>query len=712
MFFLNPLLLFGLAAVVIPPVVHFFARRKYDEVAWGAMQFLRLSPKSRRKVLLERLLLMAARMAVLGLLALALAGPTVRSSFLGRFEDRPARTTVVLIDASGSAGHRHDGRTAVDAAKAWAAAFLDRCRPGDRVALFAVRGEVVPLVGAPSADREQVRTALELLPEPRGSADWPAAVEAAARVLDEAGGDGEVLALGDGQRFGWADADALARWDLLARKRAAAGRPLPRVWAANVVPDRPADGPNAGLGPVGANRTVASAGTEVRFSGTIRRTGPPGPLPRVRLEIDGRPAGDVRVTAGAGAAETPFAFGRRFGPGSHLVTLKLDPDALPADDRQDFALDVLASVPVLIVDGGGRPEARSLRSDFFRTALAPTRDPSPAFAVRTVHPEQLGPAVLAQDVAGPGTPPQVLVLADVAGLTAEQDRAIERFLGDGGGVLVLLGDRCVPAAWRDGRVWLPARPAEVGGTEPDSPMVPKPEGTELDHPVSAVFRNRLLTGVVFPRYWKLRPDAGPPASVLCPLSTGDPLFVERPAGSGRVIVSAVPLDNTWETNLVGLPGFVPLAHELCYHLAGTADTPANLSAGEPLVVRLREGEPSGSVTVQPPDAQPAVVPVRGGTAVFTATRDPGVYRATTSAGRVRYFVVRPDPRESDLTAADESDRQRVAQAAGSVEHVGTADELQSRRGRGPVTRDLTGLMLAMVLVLLIAEVWYTRRLAS
>src|SRR5207302_7638133 len=141
--------------------------------------------------------------------------------------------------------------------------------------------------------------------------------------------------------------------------------------------------------------------------------------------------------------------------------------------------------------------------------------------------------------------------------------------------------------------------------------------------------NRLLPGAVFPRYWKLRPDAGPPPSVLCALSTGDPLFVERPAGSGRVIVSAVPLDNTWGTNLVGLAGFVPLAHELCYRLAGTAESPANLSAGEPVVVRGRDGEPPGPVTVQPPDGPAVSVLVRGGPATFTATRDPGVYRATT-----------------------------------------------------------------------------------
>ena len=54
MLFANPLLLAGLAAVVIPPVVHFFSRRRYDEVEWGAMRFLRLGPRSRRKVLVER----------------------------------------------------------------------------------------------------------------------------------------------------------------------------------------------------------------------------------------------------------------------------------------------------------------------------------------------------------------------------------------------------------------------------------------------------------------------------------------------------------------------------------------------------------------------------------------------------------------------------------------------------------------------------------
>src|SRR5882724_2845735 len=109
MFFANPLLLLGLAAVAIPPLVHFFSRRRCDEVDWGAMQFLRLSPKSRRKVRFDQWFLLGVRMAALGLFAAALAGPSIRSAFFNRFEAHAPRTTVILIDASGSMGVKSGG---------------------------------------------------------------------------------------------------------------------------------------------------------------------------------------------------------------------------------------------------------------------------------------------------------------------------------------------------------------------------------------------------------------------------------------------------------------------------------------------------------------------------------------------------------------------------------------------------------------------------
>ena len=258
MFFANPLLLLGLFAVLIPPVVHFLSRRRYDEVDWGAMQFLRLAPKARRKVWLDHWLLLTLRMAALGLLAAALAGPSVRSSFFNRFDSPTPRTTVILIDASGSMA-RH-----TDAARAWAARFIDQMRPGDRVALFAVKGDIIPLLANPTAEPEQAQAALELLPAARGTADWPEAVEAAMATPDA-----EILVLSDAQRFGWADPNTLSRWESLARKGT-----VPRVWVVNVVPDRAA---RPTITAFRTNRAVATFGSEVRFDGSVTSNGADSP---------------------------------------------------------------------------------------------------------------------------------------------------------------------------------------------------------------------------------------------------------------------------------------------------------------------------------------------------------------------------------------------------------------------------------------------------
>ena len=75
--FLAPAMLLGLAAIAIPVIVHLLSKRRYDVVDWGAMQFLELGKRMRRRVRLQDLLLMAVRMGLLGLLV----GPLAISYF-------------------------------------------------------------------------------------------------------------------------------------------------------------------------------------------------------------------------------------------------------------------------------------------------------------------------------------------------------------------------------------------------------------------------------------------------------------------------------------------------------------------------------------------------------------------------------------------------------------------------------------------------------
>ena len=73
--FLNAAMLVGLVGAALPVVIHLLNRRRGDVIDWGAMQFLEPGRRSRRRIRLAEILLMAARMALLALVVLALARP-------------------------------------------------------------------------------------------------------------------------------------------------------------------------------------------------------------------------------------------------------------------------------------------------------------------------------------------------------------------------------------------------------------------------------------------------------------------------------------------------------------------------------------------------------------------------------------------------------------------------------------------------------------
>src|SRR5438093_792587 len=123
--FANAALLAGLAAVVVPPLIHFFSRRRIDEHDWAAMQFLTVSQRTKRKIYFEQFLLMLLRMLVVGALVVALAAPIITSTFFNRLGlPSGERDIVLLIDGSASMACKTDGVSAHEAAKVWAAKFL------------------------------------------------------------------------------------------------------------------------------------------------------------------------------------------------------------------------------------------------------------------------------------------------------------------------------------------------------------------------------------------------------------------------------------------------------------------------------------------------------------------------------------------------------------------------------------------------------------
>ena len=104
MSFLNPIMLFGLAAVSVPIIIHLLNRRKFQKVVWAAMRFLSISvEQNQRRMRIEDMILLALRCLLLILLALALARPAFMSKAADVFGQSKV-TASIILDNSASMG--------------------------------------------------------------------------------------------------------------------------------------------------------------------------------------------------------------------------------------------------------------------------------------------------------------------------------------------------------------------------------------------------------------------------------------------------------------------------------------------------------------------------------------------------------------------------------------------------------------------------------
>ena len=100
MSFIQPILLLGLPAVLIPVIIHLLNRLRYRTVPWAALMFLlRASRSSTRNARLRHYLVLACRMLLLLFLILALARPVVGGR-LGLTLASPPETILLLLDRS------------------------------------------------------------------------------------------------------------------------------------------------------------------------------------------------------------------------------------------------------------------------------------------------------------------------------------------------------------------------------------------------------------------------------------------------------------------------------------------------------------------------------------------------------------------------------------------------------------------------------------
>jgi hypothetical protein len=169
--FLNPILLAGLAAVVVPIVLHLLSRSRFRSVDWGAMIFLPGGDSRRPQASrLRQWALLLIRSGLIASLAFTLALPVVRAA-----HPPGAVFAAIVLDRSASMGLIENDQSRLERAREAAMNVLASLRPGDHAALITVGGgdDAEPLV---TSDFQSIAQQILAADVGDSQADLPAAL--------------------------------------------------------------------------------------------------------------------------------------------------------------------------------------------------------------------------------------------------------------------------------------------------------------------------------------------------------------------------------------------------------------------------------------------------------------------------------------------------------------------------------------------------------
>jgi hypothetical protein len=715
---LNPVVLFGMAALAVPVLLHLFQRRRFQILDWGAMQFLPSMHAVRRRRFFDEMLLLLLRMGMIATLVLALAAPVSTSALFAPLADAPSRDIVLVLDGSFSMAAKTPGEpTPWDAALAWSHDLIAHLGRNDRVALLVARN---PPLLAHGFERPGLRDRLDALSAPRGNPDLRGALAQAWKLLaDSPASRKRIIVLTDRQKHGWADPASLDAYQSLgqgwrsdAQRFQANELAVPELHVVDVAAKTATQG-NLALAPLVAPRVVGKIAQAITFRSALLLDAHASALKptRLRTMIDGQPGPDIPLPTPGDQkqGQATFSFQHRFQEvGTHLVSVFLDvdgPDAILLDNEQHVVVEVTNHIPVLLIDGDAQlsPESSTF---FLQRALARLGAKGEAPILPPIFSQRDWPAsTLAAD---PEKRPRVLILSDVLRLTEAQQQAIESFLEDGGSVLVAVGERVQADPsfannhwYREGQGWLPAKLVEVAKAN-DEPVSPEPR--TFQHAALELLKDEgqnSLSQARLQRWWKVNFDAKNKASPIALLNNGDPLLIEKPYRKGRVILCMIPLDRRWQSPLPSRWEYPVLVNELVAYLAGSRTQQFTLPAGH----AIRYPAPAASDwQLSTPDSQTLTLRPMDGWLNFGDTGAVGVYRLRGAAPAT--FVVPPDQAETDLQRCSVDDWSKVAERLPLAD---ATDEKAVTLNRP--RHDLWWLFLVALMTLLCGEIVLTRRLA-
>ena len=717
MSFLSPAFLGALALIGVPLLIHLIRKRKLRVVQWAAMDFLLQSAKKqRRKLRVEELLLLLLRMLIVALAVLAFARPVLRSLGIPLLSQNARVYAVVALDNSYSMDFRSlpDNKTSWERAQQSAADILTKIlKPGDSVSVVLLSDKPEALINAPSFDRQLALQRIRAAHTGDRSSDYLVGAQLVDKLLKASSAPvKEVYWLTDDQANAWASSkreQARSVWEEMGKQARVA-------WVSAGAPAGSRENLSVSLSPLA--RELVTPYLPARIEAKISNHGAKARNDvAVNLIVDDHQAGSARVSVAPGA-EASVRFMPLFSrAGTHTGRVELaDPsriDGLTRDNAAPFVVRTRDRLRVLVQDM--HPNADPGKSDSFYllNAMAPGGT-AESFTPKIREGEGFGGVTL-RDYAA-------IVVTGLGSLSTSDVRALSEYVKAGGGLLLFPGVSTVSQrvnADLGAAGLLPARLGERKTLTDETAVTLNPSTIRADSFLS-LFRDTTglnLASARFLTYHALDPitDEEDPNAVqtLVRFSDGEPAFVERHVGLGKVILAASSAGAAWN-QLALKPSYVPLVYQLLSYLGQGAASHRNLRQDEPLFLSLPLTDANKQVRITDPDgrvhAQNSVLDARGVTFTYADTQRAGLYRAAVAESPTQdAFAVSLPTGESDLRAADANVSVTQAGLPANRLTIAVPDRLQASIRRSRYGAEFWRPFIFAVIALLFLESFLAQR---
>jgi hypothetical protein len=651
----SPFMLWGLALGGAPILIHLLHRRRYLEVPWAAMRFLIAATKKQsRRLRLEQILLLIVRTAIVLLIALALARPSIET-FGEYFRAEGPRHRIIVIDATFSMGYSPQDQSRFDRAKELARQIASSARQGDAIQLVRL-GESRPraIVKQPAYQAAAVLEEINQLPLLDERVDVSGVLEEIEELAGMASDISrkEIYFLTDLQAAAWSPRESAESSRIKSRLKKLSER------AKLVFLDVGQPGTaNTAITSFRAGEGFVLSGRTLPLTATIRHFGTSGAVgQQVELLLDDRLA-DTRQVDLPAETDVRVDFSPAFASGEHRIEIRLKPDGLRVDDSRRLVIPVRDELQVLLVNGKPSGEVMGNATDFLKLALAPelpNRTQISAIRPTVIREGELLGTDLARF--------DCLFLCNVAMLTDREAEVLRSYLEAGGGVVFCLGDQVRPdnyneILYKSRNPILPARLVERIGDTKKKQVSYEFEPGDYSHPIVRPFQGNPGAGLELTKtfaYFKTQVLEDRGAQVALRFNTGDPAILDAPFGRGRVILITTSVDREWSTWAVWGHSLIPLMHETVSYAVSSRWSDREALVGQTLVSHLPVRASDVSATLQLPngESQSPSTSGDGRSVISESTTRAGFYKMQLGppVGRIESFAVNVDSQESDLAS--------------------------------------------------------------